>query len=271
MAGLFAPLLMAAALVQTLAEPLGGASILALVSAVIGSGWLAVILLATSGKARSPKPSCCRWRRCRAPPSSLPPACRRRWRLLAMLPLVECVWVRRDRTGFVAGLAASLGSAPAAGASSARCSSSAPAAAGAWQWFVPAAYLATIAVRAATLRLPSASGQAAARRPANAEDLIDAVVLRLSRTGEVLDASAKAEPLLGLQPGLLLGSGLFDRVHVADRVAYLCALSDMREGAALRKLEIRLRAPRASAEESDEKYCAFRAGARRDRRCVPSR
>ena len=73
--------------------------------------------------------------------------------------------------------------------------------------------------------------QAAARRPAMVEDLIEAVVLRLSPTGEVIDASAKAQPLLGLQPGLLLGSGLFDRVHVADRVAYLCALSDLREGA----------------------------------------
>ena len=105
--------------------------------------------------------------------------------------------------------------------------------------------------------LAEREGQAAARRPANVEDLIEAVVLRMSRTGEVVDASAKAEPLLGLQPGLLFGSGLFDRVHVADRVAYLCALSDLREGAAARRLEIRLRAPRASAEESDEKYAHF--------------
>ena len=82
-------------------------------------------------------------------------------------------------------------------------------------------------------------------------------MLRLSRTGEVLDASVKAEQLLGLQPGLLLGSGLFERVHVADRVAYLCAISDMGEGAAARKLEVRLRAPRASIDESDEKYSDF--------------
>ena len=102
-----------------------------------------------------------------------------------------------------------------------------------------------------------------------AEDLIDAVLLRLSRTGEVIDASAKAEPLLGLQPGLLLGSGLFDRVHVADRVAYLCALSDLREGAAARKLEIRLRAPRAWPRRATRNI-AFRARARRHRRS-PSR
>ena len=50
--GLFAPVLMAAALVQTLADPIGGTAILTLVSAVIGSAWLAVTLLAASGKTR---------------------------------------------------------------------------------------------------------------------------------------------------------------------------------------------------------------------------
>ena len=43
---------MAAALVQTLADQIGGVAIVALVSALIGAGWLAAILLASSGKAR---------------------------------------------------------------------------------------------------------------------------------------------------------------------------------------------------------------------------
>ena len=94
----------------------------------------------------------------------------------------------------------------------------------------------------------SASAQAAARRPVAAEDVIDAAVLRLARSGEVLDVGGKAEPLLGLQPALLLGSGLFERVHVGDRVGYLCALSELRDGAPLRKLEVRLRAPRTASE-----------------------
>ena len=51
-AALFVPLLMAAALVQTLADQIGGVAIVALVSALIGAGWLAAILLAASGKAR---------------------------------------------------------------------------------------------------------------------------------------------------------------------------------------------------------------------------
>jgi len=42
-----------------------------------------------------------------------------------------------------------------------------------------------------------------------------------------------------LAPELLLGTGLFDRVHLSDRVAYLTALADMREDAPKRRLELR--------------------------------
>jgi cell cycle sensor histidine kinase DivJ len=251
--GLLAPVLTAAALVQALATQIGGVAIVTLTSAVIGLAWLAVTLLAASGKARIAEAALLMLATlstatlvAAAGPSS-PLA------LMGLMPAAECLWVRRDRTGLIAGLAASVAVCLAQAQISAVL---APSPADGWHWLVPAAYLATIALRAVTF-LAERERQAAARRPAGAEDLIEAVVLRLSRAGEVVDASAKAAPLLGLQPALLLGSGLFDRVHVADRVAYLCALSDMREGAAARKLEIRLRAPRASAEESDEKYSDF--------------
>jgi cell cycle sensor histidine kinase DivJ len=89
------------------------------------------------------------------------------------------------------------------------------------------------------------------------EDVIDAVVLRFARTGEVLEASAKAEPMLGLSPDLLAGPGLFDRVHIADRVAYLSALADLREGADLRRLELRLRMPRAATDGHGDQYRPF--------------
>ncbi len=38
-------------------------------------------------------------------------------------------------------------------------------------------------------------------------------------------------------------SGLLDRVHVADRIAYLSAIADLREGADLRRCDVRLRLP----------------------------
>ena len=52
------------------------------------------------------------------------------------------------------------------------------------------------------------------------------VITRHGRSGAVLFVSPAAEPLFGAQAGDLMGHGLFDRVHVADRPAYLSALAD---------------------------------------------
>ena len=58
------------------------------------------------------------------------------------------------------------------------------------------------------------------------------VITRHGRNGAVLFVSPAAEPLFGVRVGELAGHGLFDRVHVADRPAYLTALAD---AAALRR------------------------------------
>jgi cell cycle sensor histidine kinase DivJ len=52
------------------------------------------------------------------------------------------------------------------------------------------------------------------------------VITRHRRNGTVRFASPAAESLFGVSAKTLLGHGLFDRVHVADRPAYLTALSD---------------------------------------------
>ena len=52
------------------------------------------------------------------------------------------------------------------------------------------------------------------------------VITRHGREGTVLFASPAAESLLGSRIADLCGHGLFDRVHVADRPAYLKALGD---------------------------------------------
>jgi cell cycle sensor histidine kinase DivJ len=52
------------------------------------------------------------------------------------------------------------------------------------------------------------------------------VISRHGRNGEVLFISPAAEPLFGMRTGELEGHGLFDRVHVADRPAFLKALAD---------------------------------------------
>jgi cell cycle sensor histidine kinase DivJ len=73
------------------------------------------------------------------------------------------------------------------------------------------------------------------------------VISRHRRNGAVQFISPAAEPLLGTPVSRLLGHGLFDRVHVADRPAYLTALSDAARGGEARSVEFRVRrdTPRA--------------------------
>jgi cell cycle sensor histidine kinase DivJ len=76
------------------------------------------------------------------------------------------------------------------------------------------------------------------------------VISRHNRNGAVQFISPAAEALLGTQPGMLLGHGLFDRVHVADRPAYLTALSDAARGQDEFSVEFRLRRDCGRSERS---------------------
>jgi cell cycle sensor histidine kinase DivJ len=72
------------------------------------------------------------------------------------------------------------------------------------------------------------------------------VISRHRRNGAVQFISPAVETMLGTQVTRLLGHGLFDRVHVADRPAYLTALSDAARAGEARSVEFRVRrdAPR---------------------------
>jgi two-component system, cell cycle sensor histidine kinase DivJ len=67
------------------------------------------------------------------------------------------------------------------------------------------------------------------------------VISRHGRNGAVQFISPAAEAMLGTSVARLTGHGLFDRVHVADRPAYLTALSDAALGGEQRSVEFRLR------------------------------
>ncbi len=67
------------------------------------------------------------------------------------------------------------------------------------------------------------------------------VISRHRGNGAVQFISPAAEKLLGTEPAGLLGHGLFDRVHVADRPAYLTALSDAARDGEPRSVEFRVR------------------------------
>ncbi|QOZ54140.1 PAS domain-containing sensor histidine kinase [Bradyrhizobium sp. CCBAU 53338] len=73
------------------------------------------------------------------------------------------------------------------------------------------------------------------------------VISRHQRNGAVQFISPAAEAMLGMPVAQLLGHGLFDRVHVADRPAYLTALSDAARGD-VRSVEFRLRREPAGSE-----------------------
>ena len=67
------------------------------------------------------------------------------------------------------------------------------------------------------------------------------VISRHGRNGAVQFISPAAEAMLGTPATRLVGHGLFDRVHVADRPAYLTALSDVARDGEARSVEFRLR------------------------------
>jgi cell cycle sensor histidine kinase DivJ len=67
------------------------------------------------------------------------------------------------------------------------------------------------------------------------------VITRHGRNGTVLSISPAAEPLFGARMRDLLGHGLFDRVHVADRPAYLTALADAAADGVTKTVEFRVR------------------------------
>jgi len=67
------------------------------------------------------------------------------------------------------------------------------------------------------------------------------VIARHGRNGDALFVSPAAEQLFGVPAGSLIGHGLFDRVHVADRPAYLSALGDAAALCEARSVEFRIR------------------------------
>ena len=83
------------------------------------------------------------------------------------------------------------------------------------------------------------------------------VISRHRRNGAVQFISPAAEAMLGTPVARLLGHGLFDRVHVADRPAYLTALSDAARGGEARSVEFRLRRESRAARAGQNNQVDF--------------
>ncbi len=165
--------------------------------------------------------------------------------VLVAVPAFEAWWIARTRTALARGLAVSaamLAAQPLLSTISlAGDGGPSPLLA-----IVPLAWLASAGARAWIMfnNEAGSSDDLPARR---IQLCIDAVVLEFAPDGEVVDGSHKARELLNLDPGLLIGAGLFERIHVADRVAFLNAVANMRDGAARDEVELRLRLPGSAA------------------------
>jgi cell cycle sensor histidine kinase DivJ len=175
--------------------------------------------------------------------------------LLAAFLVVEVHWIGRSARAAATGGAAAF-AALAIQAVVSPWIVDGQAVASAWHWLLPGAYLASLAPRMREMlgeRTPLGQEEAGAML----EQTIDAVVLRMATNGDVTDVSEKARDQLNLQPELLLSSGLLDRIHVADRVVYLSAIADLREGARTRRCDLRLRLPREADRPLGDNYRAF--------------
>ena len=166
---------------------------------------------------------------------------------------IEAWWLRRTARAAWIGAAAALAVIPAQAIAAQWLPVQAEA--GATAWLALLTYAGFLAPRLAAWLQEAPAADATATPPL--DETIDAVVLSLSAAGEVLDASAQARRILGVQPELLLANGLFDRVHVADRVAYMCALADLREGSERRRVEARLRIPAVREGSAAPDYRPF--------------
>jgi len=252
---LAAPFLAAGSAVTLVTANLGASATLAAILAIFGLCWLAALWVSATGRAREAGAAVLAATALAlgtligfagglASPVAL---------LLAALP-VEACWVSRSRRWALAGGAAALGCAAMQflPGEMALPVFTQPAA---WHWLLPLAWAATLVPRLAGLH-ETGDGRDDATPDLDVEGLAGVVLLRLNRQGEVLDAGARAQAVLGLSPDLLLGNALFDRIHIADRIAYLNALADMRDGAVAARVELRIRLPKA-AEASSGNYRSF--------------
>ena len=254
---LAAPLFVAGGAVTLITASMGVATTIATIFAVFGLCWFAALLVAASGSMRWAGPMAL----CSASlvgagllaavgglasPAAL---------LLLALP-VEAFWIGGSRKAALCGVAA------AATAIALHFLSATVFPVGTeistWHWLLPVAWAATVFLRRDGLRA-MIGADAAPEASTRLEDMLDAVVLRIARQGDVLDASEKARSILDLAPELLAGSGLFERIHLSDRVAYLSALADLRDGARLSKLDLRIRLPQAGAAMLAGNYRRFAA------------
>lgn len=249
------PFFAAGAAVTLITSSMGASVTLAVICAVFGLSWLTALAVAATGRIKIANDLVLAISALGlavliagagglASPMAL---------LILALP-VEAYWIGMSRRSLIAGILSAMvviltlvigshlmfpGAVPAA-----------------WHWLIPLAWTSTLMPRLAGFRNDHEAGNDVAAE-AELEEVVAGVVMRLTRQGDVIDASQQSRSVLSLAPDLLIGNGLFDRVHLADRIAYLNAFADMRDGASLRKVELRIRLPQENSGSAVDNYRPF--------------
>ncbi|WP_159590344.1 sensor histidine kinase [Chelativorans xinjiangense] len=234
------PVLAAIATAQAMPLHGGGAGAFASVFMVFGAGLLAAFALIVTGRRRLVEPASLMLAAVAVGVlTAAGGGLSSPLTAMAAALAVEAGWIGRTKRALGFGLMAA-GSAIGLGAALSATVFADAVPASAWLWAVPLLYVATLLAR-----LPLIGEREAAAGPKGRpiEEIIGAAVLRMQQGGDVVEASPQAEALFAVAPEMLLGTGFFDRIHVADRIAYLQALADLREGADRRVVRMRMRTP----------------------------
>ncbi|TKT81475.1 PAS domain-containing sensor histidine kinase [Aquamicrobium sp. LC103] len=242
---LLSPFIAAVAMVPALAMQAGTAMTLAAACTIFGAAWALAITVMLTGRSRIAElVALSGGAVALAAVLHLAGGVSSPLAVLALALPLEAYWIaRKAKAAKLAGAMAALGlaiSLPFSGIASAEAARSA------FGWFAPIFY-------AATLWLRYGRGELASEREAVTPGLIPlaelmpAVTITMNKAGDVQAVSEQSNAILGLSPELLSGNELFQRVHVADRVHYLCALSKLRSGESAQKLSLRLRLPAGHA------------------------
>ncbi|GAB5506636.1 MAG: ATP-binding protein [Rhizobiaceae bacterium] len=168
--------------------------------------------------------------------------------LLAAALVFEPWWVEKSRGRAIVGGVAAVG-ALAVSAVAAPILVSTWLTGSIWVWLAPALYSLVTLPRIMAYRTHAGETPVVAD---NLDQQFDAAVLKLSRNGEVIDATAAAGALFAMPGGLLAGRSLFERVHVADRVALMNALANFEAGESGPSLELHVRV--RDKQATDERF-----------------
>ncbi len=126
-------------------------------------------------------------------------------------------------------------------------------------WVVPLIYATTMWLRftgpAVVLDNADSDGDDAFDAAAQ---LSGAAIFRVMSNGEVEWASQRSDETFGVPSSLLLSRGLFERIHVTDRVEYLSLIAQCTQDGARRNADLRVRLPSDGQATDGGNFVALR-------------